>query len=89
LFYFTKEDRKQKRFYFCDFRKHKYEILINTDHGAKLEWRSYNKFGGVPEGSVAGVDDTRSDFSEFAEPEFIFLFADITPTSLLCFDVWA
>ncbi len=43
------------------YRKHKYEVLINTDLGAKLEWRSYNKFGGVPEGAVAGVDDTRFD----------------------------
>ena len=39
------------------FRKHKYEVLINPDRAARLEWRSYNKFAGVPIGAVAAVDE--------------------------------
>jgi hypothetical protein len=38
-------------------RKHKYEVLINPDRAARLEWRSYNKFAGVPIGAVAAVDE--------------------------------
>ena len=40
---------------FC--RKRKFEVLINTDRAARLEWRSYNKFAGVPVGAVAAVDE--------------------------------
>ena len=40
------------------FRKHKYEVLINPDRAARLEWRSYNKFAGVPIGAVAAVDES-------------------------------
>ena len=39
------------------FRKRKFEVLINIDRAARLEWRPYNKFAGVPEGSVAAVDE--------------------------------
>jgi hypothetical protein len=42
--------------YHC--RKHKYELLINVDRAARLEWRPYSKYAGVPEGSVAAVDES-------------------------------
>ena len=45
----------QFRLIFC--RKRKFEVLINTDRAARLEWRSYNKFAGVPVGAVAAVDE--------------------------------
>ncbi|XP_040573204.1 protein unzipped [Lepeophtheirus salmonis] len=38
------------------YRKKKYELLINIDMAARLEWRAYNRYSGVPEGSVAGLD---------------------------------
>jgi len=38
-------------------KKRKFEVLINTDRAARLEWRSYNKFAGVPVGAVAAVDE--------------------------------
>ncbi|QQP56025.1 Unzipped, partial [Caligus rogercresseyi] len=36
--------------------KKKYELLINIDMAARLEWRAYSRYSGVPEGSVAGLD---------------------------------
>ena len=38
-------------------RKRKFEVLINTDRAARLEWKPYNKFAGVPIGAVAAVDE--------------------------------
>eukprot|EP00096_Caligus_rogercresseyi_P015365 TRINITY_DN7813_c0_g1_i1.p1 TRINITY_DN7813_c0_g1~~TRINITY_DN7813_c0_g1_i1.p1 ORF type:complete len:439 (-),score=111.51 TRINITY_DN7813_c0_g1_i1:973-2289(-) len=38
------------------YRKKKYELLINIDMAARLEWRAYSRYSGVPEGSVAGLD---------------------------------
>ena len=46
-----------RRFCSSFFRKHKYEVLINIDRAARLEWKPYSKFAGVPEGSVAAVDE--------------------------------
>ena len=40
------------------FRKHKYEVLISIDRAARLEWKPYSKYAGVPEGAVAGVDES-------------------------------
>lgn len=40
------------------YKKHKYELLINVDRAARLEWKSYSKYAGVPEGAVAGVDES-------------------------------
>ena len=42
-------------------RKHKYEILLNTDSSAKIAWQPYKRFQAVPEGAVAGVDATGQD----------------------------
>ena len=39
------------------FRKRKFEVLINTDRAARIEWKTYNKFAGVPIGAVAAVDE--------------------------------
>lgn len=33
-------------------------MLINVDRAARLEWRSYSRYSGVPEGSVAAVDES-------------------------------
>ena len=41
-------------------RKQKFELLINDDRSARLEWQPYNKYMGVPVGSVAGVDESSS-----------------------------
>lgn len=42
------------------YRKHGYELLINVDRAARLEWRPYSKYAGVPEGAVAAVDESSS-----------------------------
>ena len=52
------------------FRKHKYEVLINPDRAARLEWTEYNKFDGVPVGAVAAVDEN-SDSSSGDQNVFI------------------
>ena len=41
-------------------RKHAYELLINVDRAARLEWRPYSRYGGVAEGAVAAVDESSS-----------------------------
>ena len=41
---------------FC--RKQKFEVLINIDRSARIEWRPYSKFRGAPQGAVAGVDES-------------------------------
>ena len=41
-------------------RKHAYELLINLDRAARLEWRPYSRYGGVAEGAVAAVDESSS-----------------------------
>lgn len=38
------------------YKKEKFDILVNEDKAAKLEWIPYGKFLAVPEGAVAGVD---------------------------------
>lgn len=39
-------------------RKQRFELLINVDRAARLEWRPYSRYAGVPEGAVAGVDES-------------------------------
>ncbi len=41
--------------FFC--RKHNFEVLISVNRAARLEWKPYSKYAGVPEGAVAGVDE--------------------------------
>lgn len=36
---------------------HRYEVLTNVDGSARLSWVSFNKYGEVPQGAVAGVDE--------------------------------
>ena len=38
------------------FRKQKYEILLNVNFAAKLDWRPYGRYLPVPEGAVAAID---------------------------------
>ena len=33
-------------------------MLINVDRAARLEWRPYSRYAGVPEGAVAAVDES-------------------------------
>eukprot|EP00093_Oithona_nana_P010170 10170.XXX_280210_281716_1 [CDS] Oithona nana genome sequencing. len=42
------------------YKKHAYELLINLDRAARLEWRPYSRYGGVAEGAVAAVDESSS-----------------------------
>ena len=39
-------------------RKHRFELLINVDRAARLEWKPYSRYAGVPEGAVAAVDES-------------------------------
>lgn len=36
-------------------RKRYFEILINDDRSARLEWQPYNKYAEEPIGAVAGL----------------------------------
>jgi len=40
------------------YKKKRFEILININRAARLEWKPYSKFKGAPEGAVAGVDES-------------------------------
>jgi len=40
------------------YKKQRFELLINVDRAARLEWRPYSRYAGVPEGAVAGVDES-------------------------------
>ena len=46
---------------FFIFRKSKFEILLNENLSAKLEWRPYTKYSSVPEGAVSGVDSNSEE----------------------------
>ena len=45
------------------FRIPKYEILVNVDLSAKLEWRPYLRFSAIPHGAVVGIKDGSSDLN--------------------------
>jgi len=40
------------------YKKRHFELLVNVDRSARLEWRPYSRYAGVPEGSVAAVDES-------------------------------
>ncbi len=46
----------QNHLHIC--RKSSFELLINVDRAARLEWKPYSRYAGVPEGSIAAVDES-------------------------------